>query len=502
MKNVTVDLGANNLVADGSTDNTAHLNAAMAAWTTADGAWFWPAGQYNLNSKPNSPPNGMMWYGEGKGLTTIYGFRAAPSVTCVIDLTSTQNMTIKDLTCTTLDTANAAQQSFDVTSANNILFERVKMSNGFSGGIRASSSATNIRYLDGEITNIHQDPSASGFSGCLSNCLIEGNYFHDTSTESGGTRHCVYFNSNPGENVRGSKVRNNTFVTYGNGAAIAFKGDGSGSATGAGYSLSAVGNSFDTTSTSGPCLSAQGVQGVHFVGNNVYAKQPGASLFQINGDCWNFVIDSNVFYTPHNYFGGEFIVIQGGNGGGRVSNNMFAKANSYYELCYGVFVLGSTGNLEICNNTFVGMYCGVLLSTGVSYSPGAQGVGDIHIYNNNLNIPAGGTDVTSPAGAVVGLSNGQTAAFILDGQVKSIRIENNKVNGLNFNTVFTTGSFLGSSGNADAVQVQPFVPMTLASLLHSGSGSPAPTNVSVAPPVSFTAIPYGATGHAYVTSTT
>lgn len=497
-KNVTTDLGANNLVNNNSTDNLAHLNAAMAAWVATDGEWYWPAGSgYVFSATPNAVPNGMVWRGEGPGLTIINGTRAAPSGGAVLSFVNSQNVAVTDMTITTPDTANACDQNALVGGSVNLLFRNVKLSNGNSAGVRASSRATSLRFFQGELTNIHQNASAAGFSGELADAFIGGTYFHNMATETSNTRHCIYINGST--NPTNVTIQGCNFTAWGGGEAVALKGDGTGSVTGAGYNLAVNGCSFDTTSASGACVSAQGVQGAQITNNLFYFGSSSSAGIAVSGDCWNFLIDGNNFMSPPIETESLAISLSGGNGGGRISNNVIAMANARYDVSRGIQVAGSVGNLEIDNNTISGLGCGILFTTAQTYAPNVQGVGDIYCHDNNINIPTGATNLTTGGRFVPGLSVGQSAAIVVDGKCSGLKLFDNKTAGLTYDLVFTTANgSTGSSGQADDIRYR-FVNASPAVAFTNGA---IPTNVSQGAQAFAPVNQSAPSAHAFTTSNT
>jgi len=470
MKNVITDLGLN---PDGTTDNLAALNAAIAAYAVADGAWFWPAGTYRLSATPSVIPNSSVWYGEGMTLTAIKGTRAAPGGGAVLSLTNSQNVTLRALHITTTDDANACDQCAIIGGSNNLFCDGVKLSFGYSAGFRMPARATRLRFMNGEVTAIHQDFSASGFTGELADSLIANTWFHNNATESSNTRHCIYING--ATNPTNVAIEGCIFNSWGGGTAVGLKGDSSGSVTGAAYNLSVSGCTFDTTGVGGSCIGPQGVQGLNISNNSFFFGSFGSQGIQITGDCWNFNIDGNNFMSPPTETDGVAISLANGNGGGRITNNMLAMANARYDVSSGVNVFGSVGNLEIANNTFSGMGNAILFSTAAVFSPNNVGVGNIYCHDNNFNIPPGAISVATGGRVVPGLSvAGQSAAIVVDGRCSTLQMLDNKSTGFTYDLVFTTNVVAtGSAGQADTVQYR-----LIATPVVICTNSAVPTNVT------------------------
>lgn len=448
MKNVTTDLGANNLVGDGATDNLAHLNSAMTAWVVSDGAWFWPAGTYILSAKPSVIPNNMVWYGEGMTLTVIKGTRAAPSSTPVLDLSSAQNVTLRDMHITTTDDVNSAQQCIDCTSSVNLFCHRVKMSNGYSAGMRTSTKSVGMRFIGGEVTNFHQEPSCSGFSGDFSDSLIAHSYFHHQNTVQVTTQHYIYINGTT--QPRNTTILGCVFTTF-NGGPVDFAGGFT--PTTAALNLQIIGCTFDgTDSIANSCITMKGciapkvLDCGFFLTNSVVGSMNGISPFGSN--LVNYIIDGNTCTFNDPTYNGAFIAIGGGLAGsillgGKICNNTISNLNGQISDVRGIYAISANG-LEIHNNTFNGLYAGVMLSSGT-----AGNVKNVYIHDNFMRNDVGATN--NGQSYNLGLPNGKTAGVILDGTMSGIRMRNNVVTGVDYEVAFTTNNsnLLDTSGNAD-----------------------------------------------------
>lgn len=437
MKNVVTDFG---LVANGVTDNLAALNVAIAAYTTADGAWFWPAGTYILSATPSAIPNGSLWYGEGMTLTAIKGTRAAPSGTATLSVNGRTGVTLRDLHVTTTDDVNASQQCIDATSSTNFTCTNVKMSNAISAGMRAASKALVMRYTGGEVTNIYQDVSASGFSGDFSDSLIYGTYFHDNATQATNTRHCVYISGTA--NPKNTMVQNCVFRNYGGGNAVEFHGSGSGTIAGASYNLSVDNCVFDSTYDQPACV-IQGTIGASFTNNKIYNVSGVVLEGALN---WGFIVDGNVLTAGTVFEGAIFCTINSAiNGGGRVTNNVYTKAPGFLDTGVGVYANGAVQGLTIADNSFANIYCGVLLTTNT-----AGNVNGVEIRDNKFSVSPGSVD--QAAGRYVAIPTGLTAGIIVDGAIQNCKLSNNTCSGLNYELAFTTNvPATGSAGTADGV---------------------------------------------------
>lgn len=438
MKNVITDLGLN---PDGTTDNLAALNVAIAAFVITDGAWFWPAGTYRLSATPSVIPNSSVWYGEGMTLTSIKGTRAAPSSTATLSVSGRSNVTFRDLHVTTTDDVNAAQQCIDATGSTNFTCRDVKVSNAISAGIRAASKAVAMRYFGGECTNVYQDNSASCFSGDFSYSFIQGTYFHDNATQNTNTRHCIYING--AANPTNITIANCVFKDYGGGNAIEFNGNASGNVGGLGYNYLVKGCSFSST-LGNNAITASDVNGCSIVGNTVY-NVSGFSL--VGNSLTNFLVANNTCTNGTAENGITFITVTGGGYGGRITGNVYSKAFGLYDASCGIRVQGITEGLEIDNNTFSGISVGVLLTGHAA----GNTVNDVDIYDNRFSNQAGSVSVITNGRYVVQPS-GLTAGVAVDGIVSNIRIKNNKVANMQYEIVFTTNTpATGSNGQADSV---------------------------------------------------
>lgn len=506
MKNVLTDLGANNLVADGTTsggtDNTAAINAAMAAWTPANGAWFFPAGQYNFNSTPNAVPNGMVWYGEGMNLTTLFGYRTSASATAVLNLASTQNVTLRHLQVSTLDTANAAQQCLDCSGSTNLSCERVKVSNGFSAGLRAASKANFLRFVDGEVTNFHQSTSASGFSGDFSNSVIKGTYFHNELAPYVNQQHAIYINGSA--NPSNTLIQNCMFTRWPSGAMIDLAGDEAGTPTGTARNLRVDSCSFShggltATPIASEFVTIRGVIGAAVTncsmdldGNN--GSFYGTSAIQVFGEnSSDFLISGNVITVTSPNFGGSAIALGNAGGyvgGGRICDNVFALPNGYTNNMTGIFAPIGLDGLEICDNTFTGATVGVWLAGANATAPQFN---NVSIHNNTFKQAI--SPIFGTSGFTTGLGANVAVGVLIDGNVSGISIVDNRCLNFNYELAFTTGngSKFVTTGNASNVTYK----VTTGTVGYAGGA--APTSLTRIIPNPALAMPSVTPGTAYTT---
>lgn len=488
---VTTAFGANNLVNDNTTDNTAKLNAIFGGTSTpaltAPYTLYFPGGSgYVFASTPTAIPSNVTLCGDGKNQTIIKGTRAAPSGGAVLSVGANSNITLRDLYITTPDTANACDQCVGSSGATNLVMTRVKMSNGNSACLRAASP-TQVFMSGCELTNVHTNASGSLISGSLVNSVINSCWFHD----NGGllnTNHCIYLSgASVPQNV---VISNNVFQNY-TGSALDLTGNPGVTPA---LNIDVIGNTFIPASANATSImDVQTVFGINIVGNTFNMTYGGTmALYSTQ----NFVISNNVFNmlaTGANRGVAGISLVDDGtlNRGGLISNNVFSAPSGLMQFGSGIQMYAAQ-NVSVVDNVFTGLFLGVGLNgaaTGVSY---------IEIRDNSFNNPIGGTNTTGP-GYFYG-NNNTYYGIGVDGACPHLRALDNYCQGLTYELFFTRFNF---TGQTDSVKFRSASWAGSNTNTFGFQGSAAPTNVvqlgSASMPVTSTG---GANPHAYTTPTT
>lgn len=469
MYDVTTDFAANNLVGNGSTDNTAHLNAIFAGTSspalTPPYALYFPSGTYNFASQPSTIPALVCLFGDGKQQTIINGTRTSVLSDAVFVFGN--NVTIKDMHITTPDTTNAVNQGLASASATNLVLERVKISNTAGTGLRAAGPVQ-VFATQCEFTNIYRLGSSSCVSGSIQNSTFTGCWFHDTNPSAAvNTQHCIYLNGAP-KNV---SIVNCAFQAYGG---IALEMD---TLTG----LTVTGCSFIDGAFSLSVMDGTDVYGLSFSDNTITLSQGnGINLYE----CENFAIVGNNVYMGSN--GASFVGFPPNSTkscNGRIVGNVVTSPINTMQFAFGVQIY-SGNDITISDNTFTGIQMGVFLR-------GTGNVTLINVLRNDFIFPLGGS--FSGSGGYFGTST--YGGVVFDGNNPQCQVLDNNCSRMTFDMLFT---HIDQSANTDQIR---FRAAGWAAPVITLLASAAPTNVAVLSSAS-TISPAGTTGRIFATSTT
>ena len=172
-------------VGDGVTNDSAAVNAAIAAMGTTPDILFYPSGTYY---EPSSiaPPAGTHVLGAGQAATTITSDAAPSNHGGMFNINNRNNITIEGITFVANGTTTAiTSYGHDTLTVRNC---------GFTGTTTAFGGIIN---LDGQVGSAN-----------MVNTLIEGNRFYNNTDASGRVIH-IYPRS--GHTVSHTKIINNHF---------------------------------------------------------------------------------------------------------------------------------------------------------------------------------------------------------------------------------------------------------------------------------------------------
>jgi hypothetical protein len=312
-------------------------------------------------------------------------------------------------------------------------------SNGKSAGIRSATSAQ-VFCRGCEWTNIYQQFSASGVSGCLNNSLFVDCWFHDMNQPL-STNHAIYINAPDSSHIPTNvTITGCVFDAWTSSIPIALKGDDVDDINAQGMTV--VGNVFNgnlsaeaiilnhTSATiTGNCFySCNGVfgfgsQSLVVSGNSHYIASDAGLTFAAFTNCNDITAVSNTVSTP-------------------IGTALFSTGFSFVDCL----------NVAVQANTFIGVMRPVCLQ--------ASGVGNTSratVKNNKFGKPAAWT-YTGPH-YFYGNANTYYGVAV-DGGCTKVQILDNECESVNYEVYFTISSGVGQMDSIRYRSASWDVPLT------------------------------------------